>query len=435
MAEDHLNLCVNDFIASEIIRSMSDALLVFDFRGRILSINPSALELLNLAWEDIREKTYGDLLLSDPLNAEFNEILLSCVRDRQTQLRKEVPFRRSDGRFLDLSVTTSQLKGEGADLQGEGVVLVLRDISEVKALDRARHRVLDHLSHELKTPLSIIKASLKEDAAKSDAAMKRIQRSLKRLYEIQTEVEDIVRHTEFSEHYPFKRWLDQILDLAESLAEGAPSCGESLQDVRARIEDLFRFQGSDEEKERSSLRTSLVEVLQAGKKSSAHRNLEFLEHLEGDPEIPMDGALMERLLMAPIKNAIENTPDGGTVSVSLRAAEGKALLEIRDTGVGITEESRKQIFGGFYHARDTNYYSTKRPFDFGAGGKGLDLLRLRIFAGIYGFQIEVESDRCGFIPEESDLCPGDTEKCRHIRTREECAASGGTVFRLFFPCA
>jgi len=142
--------------------------------------------------------------------------------------------------------------------------------------------------------------------------------------------------------------------------------------------------------------------------------------------------MLEKILMAPLKNAIENTPDGGTVSLSLVTSGGKAVFTITDTGVGITEESRKQIFSGFYHARKTDLYSTKRPFDFGAGGKGLDLLRVRILSQAYGFDVECVSTRCRHLPEEGHLCPGSTANCRHLVRPQDCAESGSTLFRLTF---
>jgi signal transduction histidine kinase len=72
------------------------------------------------------------------------------------------------------------------------------------------------------------------------------------------------------------------------------------------------------------------------------------------------------------------------------------VFTVRDTGVGITAESRKQIFSGFYHARDTGHYSTKKPFDFGAGGKGLELLRIRELSEDHAFRLASESRRCAY---------------------------------------
>jgi len=129
---------------------------------------------------------------------------------------------------------------------------------------------------------------------------------------------------------------------------------------------------------------------------------------------------------------VENTPDGGLVTVRLENRKGSAVLAVQDTGVGITAESRKQIFGGFYHARDTDHYSTKGPFDFGAGGKGLELLRLRVLSEDNAFRLTCESRRCTFIPSEKDICPGGVSRCPRIRDASECALSGGSTFTVEF---
>jgi hypothetical protein len=78
-------------------------------------------------------------------------------------------------------------------------------------------------------------------------------------------------------------------------------------------------------------------------------------------------------------------------------------------------------------------YSSKRPFDFNAGGKGADLLRMKIFSERYNFEINMESTRCPHIPEEKDVCPGDIRECGFCRWKEDCYESGGTTFTLFFP--
>ena len=105
---------------------------------------------------------------------------------------------------------------------------------------------------------------------------------------------------------------------------------------------------------------------------------------------------------------------------------------IRDYGVGIIEDAQRRIFEGFFATQDTLDYSSKRAFDFNAGGKGADLLRMKIFAERYDFKIKMESTRCPFIPEETDLCPGAISECRHCNRPEDCFVSGGTTFTLQF---
>ncbi|PKN65327.1 MAG: hypothetical protein CVU57_10795 [Deltaproteobacteria bacterium HGW-Deltaproteobacteria-15] len=431
MADDSLNLCVTDDIASEIIRSMSDGLLVLDRRGMIVSVNPAALEMLDLHWKDVRERPFGDLFPFESANEEFRKTVMDCMQSHTPMRNKEVSFRTLDGGVKDLSVNASLLKRDEQSGAEEAVVVVLRDMTEMKSLDRARKRVLDHLSHELKTPLAVIKGSLNHIKTSESPAIERIHRNLKRLEEIQSEVDDIIRHREIDESYPFGRWLAQILDLADLLSEGVPACGDSLRDLRAAIEGLF-IQGETVRDTRAGLGRVSRETLRKAKEQASHRDIHYVVHLDEDPEIAVPPEMLEKALMAPLKNAIENTPDGGTISISLETFGRKAVLSITDTGVGITEESRKQIFSGFYHARQTDFYSTKRPFDFGAGGKGLDLLRVRILSEAYGFGVECVSTRCRHLPEESQLCPGNTANCRHIRSPQECGKSGSTLFKLTF---
>jgi signal transduction histidine kinase len=92
-----------------------------------------------------------------------------------------------------------------------------------------------------------------------------------------------------------------------------------------------------------------------------------------------------------LRNAIEATPDGGMICVGLREASGNVRLDIRDTGVGIDTELQKHLFHGFIHAGITDRYSSGRPYDFGAGGKGLDLQRIKLFSERYGFKLSFAS--------------------------------------------
>jgi hypothetical protein len=180
--------------------------------------------------------------------------------------------------------------------------------------------------------------------------------------------------------------------------------------------------------------SSLIRKVAAlAKQQASHREIRFSTVVEENIHMRVAPDALEKAAMGLIKNAVENTPDGGDVAVSLRGDGDKVILEVRDTGIGITPESRHQIFGGFYHAQDTDLYATKKPFDFGAGGKALDLLRIKIFGEIYDFQVGCETTRCQYIPLETDLCPGKISDCLHVNRNAQCARSGGSAFQLVFP--
>jgi two-component system phosphate regulon sensor histidine kinase PhoR len=423
---------MNENISATIIESMSDGLIVLDFHGNIARMNPAASRLLGINWEETKDRTYFQLFMNEPGNDAFNDLLLDGIQHGKTRLYGEVPFRRRDGGFLDLAVTTSFLRAESEKGEKAGIVVVFKDITEFKALDRARQRVLDHLSHELRTPLSIILTALKKvESSRNKKSIERIRRNLQRLQDIQVEVEDIVNQGAFEEKREILPWLEQTLDFVDILEEENSTHTDALQFLKERIGKFFKTRQSKIED--VNLAEHIQRAVASARELSAHRDVTLSTRIEADAHIRIDPDVIDKALMSILKNAIENTPDGGDVVIRLSRQPGSVELEIKDSGIGITPESQKHIFGGFYHSLETDLYSTKKPFDFGAGGKGLDLLRLKIYGETYHFQVDCRSTRCQYIPREKDTCPGVIAKCVHVRSKKGCAQSGETMFKLVFP--
>jgi PAS domain S-box-containing protein len=416
-------------ISSVTIESMSDGLIVFNFHGQITHMNPAASELLGIKMEEIKEKTYFQLFMDEPGNDAFNDLILDGIQNGETRLYGEVPFRRRDGRCFDFAVTTSFLRTESAEDEKTGIVVVFKNITEFKELDRARERVLNHLAHELRTPLSITLASLKKmQSSHNERPIERIRRNLERLQDIQVEVEDIVKQRTPEEKPEKLSFLEQVLDFMEVLEEEKSIHTEALRFLRKRIEDFFMTNKS--KLQNVTIGEHIQNAVEAARRLSSHRSVALLTRIQVDSHIMIDPDVLDMTLISLLKNAIENTPDGGEATISLYRQPEGVVIEVKDTGVGITEQSQKHIFGGFYHSLETDLYSTKKPFDFGAGGKGLDLLRIRRFGKTYHFKIECKSVRCKYIPREIDACPGTIAKCFHVHSKKQCSQSGGSVFEL-----
>jgi len=97
-----------------------------------------------------------------------------------------------------------------------------------------------------------------------------------------------------------------------------------------------------------------------------------------------DAALVRHALTNVIHNAIKYTPDGGTISVELKASVGQAVIEVRDTGPGIPATHRDRIFDRFYRV------DASRSREEGGVGLGLAIARWAIEAN--GGRIELASD-------------------------------------------
>jgi PAS domain S-box-containing protein len=309
-------------ISSVIIESMSDGLIVFNFHGQITHMNPAASELLGIKMEEIKEKTYFQLFMDEPGNDAFNDLILDGIQNGETRLYGEVPFRRRDGRCFDFAVTTSFLRTESAEDEKTGIVVVFKNITEFKELDRARERVLNHLAHELRTPLSITLASLKKmQSSHNERPIERIRRNLERLQDIQVEVEDIVKQRTPEEKPEKLSFLEQVLDFMEVLEEEKSIHTEALRFLRKRIEDFFMTNKS--KLQNVTIGEHIQNAVEAARRLSSHRSVALLTRIQVDSHIMIDPDVLDMTLISLLKNAIENTPDGGEATISLyRQPEG-----------------------------------------------------------------------------------------------------------------
>ncbi len=382
---------VVDPIENIILRSMNDGVMTLECTGDIYTVNPNpaALHILGFREEELRGRQFAEVFLNDSANDEFTDLFLNAIYHGLATSHQEVRFKRPDGQVVDLSVATSFIRIDECRPRGDAVVAVFRDITAFKNLERVRQRAVDHLSHELKTPLSIIAASvelLKNDET-SDASRKknfaRIARNLDRLHGIQQLVEEIL-------HPP--RFLPRSSDVA----------------------------------------ASVVETLKEIASESAHRTVTLTPKLGPLSTDLLDPGLLKTVLRTLVKNAIEHTPDGGEVVITIENAQPGILLKVKDEGVGIPIPDQEFIFDGFHHIVETDDYSSKKPYDFDAGGKGLELLRLKSLSQAGYFDIVFESNRCKYIPTSRDHCPGRIADCPHAQNVADCEESGGTAFTVLF---
>jgi len=201
------------------------------------------------------------------------------------------------------------------------------------------------------------------------------------------------------------------------------------------MEKSLHLEALDIPPERISLYSFAQRVLGKVKEKASHRDIQIT--LEGAKDLTLNTnpEVLERTFIGLLKNAIENTPDEGVIRIVLEQKAQWIQVKFVDFGIGVTKENQRRLFDGLFDARDTELYGSKKAYDFGAGGKGLDLLRTKVYSKRFGFGISVKSQRCLYLPTDRDLCPGRISKCPHCRVREDCFNSGGSTFCLTFTVA
>jgi light-regulated signal transduction histidine kinase (bacteriophytochrome) len=226
--------------------------------------------------------------------------------------------------------------------------------------------------------------------------------------------------------------LDACADELEVLVSAELGEKDIIRRLRRRIEELFGRH--DIHSEVIALDQFVAQKIKALEPRFSHRKCALKTRISAVPAIWIPGDVLDKIIEGLVRNAIENTPDSGEILVSVRNGEIGPELEIRDTGVGISEENQRLIFENYFTTYDTMQYSSRQPYDFGAGGKGFDLLRMRIFSERYHFLLKMSSRRCSHLSEESDGCTGKIENCVHSRQPQDCRDSGGTTVSVqFYP--
>ena len=371
-------------------------------------------------------------LLEVPIKSDDRIIGVLCAINK-----KQNPFDYHDMELMAMIAGTCAISIENARFS-EAVRDAYRDVA---SMNRAKGKAINHLSHELKTPVAVLTGSLQIlkkkleslPQVKMGTTIDRIERNLNRIIDIQDEVADIMDDKTYSSQTLLLRMFEACQDELETLIHQNIETDQFEQAVRKLIDDKFGprsiiFKPIHFPEFFNGLFNTL-------KPRFEFRNVQIRTSIEENlPVLRLPEEIITKMMTGIIKNAVENTPDKGRIDISLVKKDSGVLFSVHDFGVGIENDAQKRIFEGFFTTQETLLYSTKTPFSFNAGGKGADLLRMKIFSDRHGFVLKMESSRCRFLLEhEGEVCPGDIETCRFCKTAEDCLNSGYSSFTLFFP--
>ncbi len=311
---------------------------------------------------------------------------------------------------------------------------------DLKVLDKAKERVINHLSHELKTPLAVLSAAFKrlhqqldpDENPSADKTYLRGKRQIQRLADLEIKIGDILNQRPVAEQRRILNIIENAADLVDAFRDQSePQKEEILDYIARRLDTLFAI--SDIRLEPIQIAPFLDNILQEARGAMGTRDIDIVLRSDNAVQLTMDRSVLKKVVSGILKNAIENTPDEGIIELHMETLKEGIQVTVRDYGVGITETNRELIFGGFFHTQDTNMYSSKRPYQFNAGGAGADLLRIKVFSERMDFSVRFETTRCPYIPSDTDMCPGRVSNCDFIQNREGCLTTGGSAFYVLFP--
>jgi two-component system phosphate regulon sensor histidine kinase PhoR len=307
-----------------ILSGMVEGVVALDFEQRVLFANERASKLLEVEmgrlvgrrlWEVVRQRPILDVV----------QRALSGHAVQQEEVYWNGNVERS------LTVHAASLSGDPP----RGAVIVLHDTSALRRLERLRQEFVANVSHELKTPLSVIKICV-------ETLMDR------------GAIDDLQHRTHF---------LEQIAHQ-----------GDRLHALILDLLSLARIESGDQMLEFAAIpvRPMVEGCLEAHEMRATTKN-QTLAHIapEEDPgvEVWADEEALEQILNNLLDNAVKYTPEGGRIEVGWRRVGDTVELSVTDTGIGIPEADLPRIFERFYRV------DKARSRELGGTGLGLSIVK------------------------------------------------------------
>jgi len=294
-----------------ILESLADAVIAVDADFRVSYVNPTALYLLDLDSE----------IVGKPLRATLPpdcEALLEECCHQQILMSKELEIRR-EGVHLYLNIVATPRSFGG------GAILVVHDRSAQHQMLEMRKAFIANASHELKTPITIIRGFAETIHDNPALDKKTLQEVTQRI------VGNCKRMTSI---------IKNLLTLADI---------ENLPSFRVSSHDIFAF-----------VRESITRVQEAWPEAQV-----TLSPSQGPVAVDMDSTLMEIAFFNVLENAAKYSQGAAQIDVRISSDEQQVYVEIEDHGPGIPEKDLKHIFQRFY--RVDRAHSSRM------GGSGLGL--------------------------------------------------------------
>jgi two-component system phosphate regulon sensor histidine kinase PhoR len=325
--------------AQTILGAMLDGLAVVDDRRSVRLMNREFRRIFGLA-----DNVAGGTLLELVHNASVDHVTVEALR-RQEPQTDSIEILRGGSEPREFEVTAVPFGENSAELKG--AVILFRDVTHFRKVEKMRRDFVANVSHELRTPLSIFRGyveTLLDEPNQTPGELRRI-------------LEVMERHSD-----RLNALVEDVLSLAR-----LESPGMELHRSEVELPQLLHSIMRDWEKRF------------AAKQLKSHLN--FPANL---PHLQADETRLQELIYNLLDNAVKYSKPGGTVFLRAEAADDAVRLSVRDEGIGIPQDDLPRIFERFYRADKSR--TSQQP------GTGLGLSIVKHIAQLHGGTVDAKSE-------------------------------------------
>ena len=338
-----------------VINAIDDGVLAISKDGNIELINPSAQQIIGWDQGDalgLNWKSVLKLVTSDGKDVEDleNPIAQSLSKNQPTHNDKLFLLTSSEKRIL-VSIVSSPVGTEG-----EGVIVVFRDITKEKAEEREQAEFISTASHEMRTPVASIEGYLGLALNPATAHIDEKARDF------------ITKAHESAQH--LGRLFQDLLDISK-VEDGRMKNNPKIINVNEFLKDIFDGLATKADEKQLNY-IFMPDIIDEGKEKS----LQPIFYANIDPDH------FREVVSNLIENAIKYTPSGEVV-VNVTGDDKQISISVKDSGIGIPAEDIPHLFQKFYRVDNSDTREI--------GGTGLGLYLSRRLAEAMSGNLRVES--------------------------------------------
>lgn len=335
-----------------LIEKSTSGIMILDASRRVALINQPLAVMLDIEPQDAIGQPGGSVLALDNVRGddllEFEDYLDTLT---EGGLACEGEINRPDHKQIVVSVTYTPLFDE--DKRLVNIIATIHDITRFRAEEEIKNTFTSIISHELKTPVALIKGYA-QTLARPDAE-----------WDINTARQGLAIIEEEADR--LEALIDNLLDVSRIQASGImlDYSYVDLGKLAHRVAEAYQMQTDDHQ----------IEV----------------DVPEDLPAIWGDGERLRQVLTNLMGNAIKYSPDGGLIRIGIwtdtapDSGEPRLVVYLADQGIGIPEDELPHIFDRFYRVDSSLRRRT--------AGAGLGLFLCKAIIEAHGGQIWVRTDR------------------------------------------
>jgi two-component system phosphate regulon sensor histidine kinase PhoR len=301
----------------------------------------------------VRANSAAHHFLGRPQGALVGRTVIEAFLDVQVEsiARAALDHGSATGEFVRTETDGHRLLVRARRSSAGGAWLVLEDVSELRRLQQIRAEFIDNLAHELRTPLTTVSLLAETLTREADAAGEAIPAKMRdRIGKIEVETGHLAQ------------MVSELLDLSRIESGGTIGAVEQLDIGQLATESIERLR-LFADRQGVALRVDRPPIVPA---------------VQGDEE------RLGQVFVNLLHNAVKFSPDGGDVTVAVRAEDGRVVTSVADHGVGIPRAAQARIFERFYKVDRARVRGE-------TGGTGLGLAIARHIIEQHGGTIWVES--------------------------------------------